>query len=139
MVKVSFDADGTLLQYPSVQAYAKELVQRGIEVWIVTRRYDSLERYTPEFNFKYKILDLEAEHKYLFTVADECGIKRENIKFMNMDDKWKYFKNSDFIWHLDDDSYEIKDINKHTKTKGISVVNNWKHKCEKLLKWILNK
>jgi len=129
---VSFDFDGTLGQYPSVQAYAKELVQRGLDVWIVTRRYDSIERYTPEFNFRYSITNLEEEHKYLFEVAKECGIV--NIKFMNMDDKWKFFKNSNFIWHLDDDYVEIKDINRYTKTIGISVVNNWKNKCEKLLK-----
>lgn len=135
MNKVSFDFDGTLGQYLSVQAYAKELVQRGIEVWIVTRRYDTLERYTPEFNFKYNIINLEEEHKYLFEVADGCGIKREHIKFMNMDDKYKFFTiNEDFIWHLDDDYVEILDINKHTKTKGISVAHNWKRKCEKLLK-----
>lgn len=36
-MKVSFDYDGTLF-LTSVEEYDKELVQRGIEVWVVTSR-----------------------------------------------------------------------------------------------------
>ena len=40
----------------------------------------------------------------------------------------------DFIWHLDDDWYELNCINKRSKIKGISVFGNskWKIKCDKL-------
>lgn len=36
-MKVSFDFDGTL-EPPIVQQYAKELIEKGIEVWVVTSR-----------------------------------------------------------------------------------------------------
>lgn len=133
MSRLSIDFDGTMSR-PDVQKYAKELVDRGYEVWIVTRRYDTLERYTEDFLFKYKIMDLREEHKYLFDVADECGIPRNQIQFMNMEDKWKFFKGKDFIWHLDDDKQEIRDINAYTNTIGISVMGSYRNKCERIIK-----
>ena len=39
IMKVSFDVDDTLT-HPSVFKYTKQLVESGIEVWIVTTRYD---------------------------------------------------------------------------------------------------
>jgi hydroxymethylpyrimidine pyrophosphatase-like HAD family hydrolase len=133
-MRISFDFDGTLGYSKAVQEYAKKLVEQGYNVWIVTRRYDSLERYDEAFKLKYKIENLEAEHKYLFEIAEYCGIPKDRIKFMNMEDKFLFFKDSDFLWHLDDDSLEIKDINKYTKTKAINCKSgNWKHKCERML------
>ena len=38
-MKVSFDFDGTLSR-KDVQEYAKSLVNSGLEVWIVTSRFD---------------------------------------------------------------------------------------------------
>jgi len=38
-MKVSFDFDGTLEQ-KEVQEYAKQLLEEGIEVWVVTTRWD---------------------------------------------------------------------------------------------------
>ena len=38
-MKVSFDFDSTLSR-KDVQSFAKELVDRGLEVWIVTSRFD---------------------------------------------------------------------------------------------------
>lgn len=136
MIKISFDFDGSL-DRKSLQEYATELVQRKFNVHIVTRRYDSTERYTADFTARYNILDLEKEHQYLFEVADKCGIKPENIHFMNMDDKFKFFvENEGFLWHLDDDYWEVVDINKWSKTIGISCASgsNWRHKCERLIK-----
>ena len=131
-MKVSFDFDGTLA-LESVQKYAKELVNKGIEVWITTRRYDTLERYTEDFQIKYKIINLESEHKYLFEVADKLGISRNHIIFTNMNDKYPFVQNMGFIWHLDDDQFELDDINQFTDVIGISVHGNYRHKCNKLL------
>ena len=133
MLKCAIDFDQTLSR-PDVQKYAKELVDRGYEVWIVTRRYDSVEGYTDEILKQYGIISLKEEHKYLFDVADECGIPRNQIQFMNMDDKWKFFKGKDFIWHLDDDKHEIRDINAYTNTIGISVIGSYRNKCERIIK-----
>ena len=43
-MKVSFDWDGTL-EIMHVQEYAKELIERGIEVWIVTSRFSDDEKF----------------------------------------------------------------------------------------------
>lgn len=134
-MKISFDFDGTLSK-PSVQEYAKELVDKGFEVWIVTRRFESTEMYTKEFIDNYGILNLEEDHDYLFEVAEKCGIPKERIHFCNMLDKWLFFEgNKDFIWHLDDDSFEVNTINQYTKTICIMVfgTNTWRRKCNKLL------
>lgn len=118
-MKVSFDFDGTLAR-ESIQRYAKELISKGIDVHIVTSRFENSQMYD---NFD------------LFEVAREVGIKKENIHFSNMIDKCEFFKeNPDFIWHLDDDYIELKFIQKATKVKAISAVGHaWKHKCDKLL------
>lgn len=134
-IKLSFDFDGTLSRQ-IIQNYAKELVQEGFEIHIVTRRYDSIDKYTEEFNKQYGIVNIELEHQYLYDVAKELNISKDKIHFMNMDDKYKFFKdNPDFLWHLDDDWIEINDINKHSKVIGISCTGNntWKKKCNELI------
>jgi len=51
-----------------------------------------------------------------------------------MCDKWHFFENKDFVWHLDDDSIENELINDYTKTKAISsICSFWKQNCERLL------
>ncbi len=134
-MKVSFDFDGTLAT-KHVQKYAKELVDKGYEVHLVTARYDSIEKYSKQFMLDYGIKDLEKAVAYLYEVADEIGIQRDRIHFMNMMPKWLFFKdNKDFLWHLDDDRYELMEINGNTRTVGISCVgqNTWINKCNKLL------
>ena len=121
-MKVSFDFDDTL-DRSSVQEYAKELVHRGLEVWICTRRLSNEDAENPRWNDD------------LYQVAREVGIKKENIHFCGMLDKHTFFKDNDFVWHLDDDWIEIRMINERTKTIGISVFGNttWKNKCNKKL------
>jgi hypothetical protein len=137
MKKVSFDFDDTLGHNKEVQDYAEELVSRGVDVHIVTSRYDSVDKYTEETLKKFGIKNLEKEHNYLFEVADRIGIKRENIHFTNMTLKYGFFKeNKDFIFHLDDNDVELRHISSHTKTKGVDVfLYDWKEFCE----YILNK
>lgn len=134
-MKVSFDFDGTLGASKAIQEYAKELVNLGHEVHIVTRRYDSPTRYIEEFNIKYGIDNVEREHSYLFTVAGEIGIRIDRIHFTNMEDKYLFFKDKDFLWHLDDDSIECDMINRSVKTRAICCFGNstWKNKCNKLI------
>jgi hypothetical protein len=121
-MKVSFDFDGTL-DKKSVQKYAKELIDKGFEVWICTARLNDNDAPSKDWN------------KDLYQVAKDIGIKYENIIFMAFMDKYHFFECKDFIWHLDDDWTELDLINKHTDTKGISVFGNenWKQKCNKLL------
>jgi hypothetical protein len=123
MKKVSFDFDGTLSR-KDVQDYAKSLIKKGIDVWVTTSRYDE------ENKHKYPI---NPTNEDMYKVTDSLGIPREKIIFCNMQDKVDIMPN-DFVWHLDDDWYELNCINKRSKIKGISVFGNskWKIKCDKL-------
>lgn len=133
-MKVSFDFDGTLGEFPKLQEYAKELVNKGIEVWIVTRRFEKIEDYNALFCEVYGITNLKAQHEYLFTVAKKCGIPMEHVHYTNMQDKYKYFyENKDFLWHIDDDLVELNEINEFTTTKAIYVKDMWKSLCNKLI------
>ena len=96
MKKVSFDFDGTL-DIEIVQNYAKLLIDKGIEVHIVTTRWEDPTKYPFLCN-----------HNDLFEIANKIGIKKENIHFNNMEYKYTFFLNNpNFIWHLDD-NYEEK-------------------------------
>ena len=130
-MKCSFDYDNSLSR-KDLQDYAKELVQRGVEVWIVTSRYDSTSKYTSKMIEDWGIKNLQFEYNELYRVADEIGIARKHIIFMNMQPKKKFFKdNRDFIFHIDDDAVELMTI------KYVNVVDslngNWRELCEDLI------
>jgi len=132
IIRVSFDFDGTLSR-ESVQDYAAELIARGIEVWITTSRYSDDDYATSHFvDAQYK----ELTNKDLYEVSDRLGILREHIHFTGYNEKWPWLKTQDFIWHLDDDWNENRQILNKTKIKAISAFGtpNWKGKCERILK-----
>lgn len=136
-LKISFDADGTLVHNKNIQDFARELFQRGFEVHIVTRRFASADDYGALFCQVYGIKDIKKEHQELFVVAEHCSIPVENIHFMNMADKYEFFaQNEGFLWHLDDDNAECNDINRFTKTVAVSCSNgsSWRGKCERLIR-----
>lgn len=117
--KVSFDYDSTA-DTQEVEEFAKELVDRGFEVWIVTTRLDNSK--APSHNW----------NDDLFNTVMRCGIKFENIHFTNGADKWLFLKDKNFIFHIDDDSHEIDFIYKNIKeTTGILYYynDNWKKEC----------
>lgn len=127
-MKVSFDFDGTLSEL-EVQEFAKNLANKGIEVWIITARIDN------ETGKKNNWHWIENQNKSVFEIAKHCLIKSKNIKFTSMCDKIEFIKGKDFIFHLDDDIYEIDLINNSSdKCKGIYMLdNNWKQKCLNLI------
>ena len=131
-IKVSFDFDGTL-ERESIQKYAKELVERGHEVWIVTSRFGDDERYKTFFQ---TTIPVGRTNEDLFEIAASLGIPRERVHFTDMDDKWPFFKYyQEMLWHIDDDWVENRQILKNTKTKAIdSIGPNWKGKCERIIK-----
>ena len=126
-MKVSFDFDGTL-EFHHVQEYASELIKRGIEVWVVTTRWDE--------NHKHKY-PKNATLDDLWEVVDRLGIPRHRVRFTCMEWKATYLKGTSFVWHLDDNDEEF---NVAKKTEGCTVPmidaigNTWKEKCERLLK-----
>lgn len=126
-MKVSFDFDLTLSR-PDVQEFAKELVKKGVEVWIVTSRFDN-ESNNYQHNKPTKL------NQKLFDIADNCGIKRENIKFTNMCDKIEFLEGKNFLFHLDDNNLDIELIEESDDNcKGILLsLTNWKEQCLSLM------
>jgi len=127
-MKVSFDFDYTLSR-KAVQKFAKELMQKGYEVHIVTRRFEDSMRYAdPRFQ--------TLRHRDMFRICFYLNIPREHIHFTNMDDKYPFFLNNpNFLFHLDDDIEEIEMINTHTSVKGVlcNLKLNWKDELNKYL------
>jgi len=122
MKKISVDFDGTLT-IDFVQLYIQNLIQRGIEVWIVTSRLDDENAPNEEWNVD------------LYRVAKKLKIPKEHIIFTNSEQKFKTLRGKDFIWHLDNDANELTKINNNTEVKGIYVLdkNTWIGTCERLL------
>jgi hypothetical protein len=127
--QVSFDFDSTLSR-KDVQDYAKSLIDKGYEGWILTSRFEDCSRYNnPRIS--------KGCNDDLYRVALRVGIPKERIIFANMEDKWKVIKErKDYnpIFHLDDDYIELNGINRNTPTAGIDVISStYKKKCNKLL------
>jgi len=128
-MKVSFDFDSTLSR-KDVQSFAKELVDEGHEVWIVTSRFDDESAMSKNWHW------IKGQNQRLFDVADECGIKKENIKFTCAESKSIFIKDKGFIFHLDDDDIELMDIlESRDKCRPIHVDHfEWKETCRNILK-----
>lgn len=130
-MKVSFDFDGTL-EFGDVQEYASELLERGVEVWVVTTRWDE--------NHKHKY-PMNATLDDLWEVVDRLGIPRHRVRFTCMEWKATYLKGTSFVWHLDDNQQEF-DHCKRTEGCDVTMIdvmtNSWKEKCEELLNTIKN-
>ncbi len=122
-MKVSFDFDGTLTK-STVQEYAKELVGKGIDVYIVTSRY----KY---FN---KIDGLSVDNSDLWRLVGTIGIESKNVIFTEMEWKAEFFKkHKDFLFHLDDYTPELTRIMTTKGPKPISLNGNWKQKCNAII------
>ena len=128
-MKVSFDFDSTL-DRPSVQDFAKELVNDGVEVWIVTSRCTT--EYATEKGWHW----VDEQNRKLFKIADNIGIKREHIIFTNHVSKSEFIKGKDFIFHLDDDSDELIAILESGDSCKPSNVNHfdWERDCRLYIK-----
>ena len=132
-MKVSFDFDSTLSR-KDVQVLAKDLVSEGHEVWIVTSRFSDEAAKEKKWHW------IEGQNQRLFDVAEECGIKKENIHFTCMESKSLFLEGKGFIFHLDDDDIELMDIlesNRSAQNKCFPVnVDHfeWKETCRNILK-----
>lgn len=108
---ISIDFDGTL-SLPEVQAYAKTLIDRGINVMVLTTRHE-----------KYLNQDL-------IKITEKLGISK--VIYTNGEDK--HYHIDDIDLHLDNDERELRLISRYT---GIEVINvtdkEWKEIIENLL------
>lgn len=125
-MKVSFDFDGTL-QREDVQQYARELRDRGMDVWIVTTRWDENHKHLYAFN---------PHIDDLWEVVERLGIPRWKVRFTNMQWKYTYLEDTQFIWHLDDNPEEFERMEIRCPSIGRVGVwkEDWKEQCEQLIK-----
>ena len=122
MKRVSFDFDGTI-DIKVVQEYAKSLMERGVDVWICTSRFES--GYEHDWGWR------EWSNADVEKIAEKLNIKK--IIYTNMVDKWELLINNDVDLHLDNDNLEIELLNENSDIKGVLIEEGWKEKCEKLL------
>ena len=129
-IKVSFDYDGTLA-LPNVESYCKELIDRGnIEVWVVTSRVsDETIKNTHQPWLKPNSND------DLWETCERLSIPKERVIFTEHVDKIEYLRDKDFIFHLDDDIYELMEIlESEDKCIPINVGHyNWREHCEEVI------
>ncbi len=128
-MKVSFDFDGTLSR-SDVERYAKELVEAGIEVWVVTSRMsdeDILNSYQPWTS--------SSANLDLWETVERIGIPRECVKFTAHVDKIEFLKGKGFLFHLDDDIYELIEIMSSSDSCQPLNVNHsdWEKNCDDLI------
>lgn len=130
-MKVSFDFDSTLSR-KDVQRFAKELVQEGHEVWIVTSRRSNEDAALLDPWVKDRVI---RSNKKLFRVADNVGIKRNHIIFCNFVNKIDLIKDKEFVFHLDDDADElIQILFDEDSCKPVNVEHSeWEIDCRKIL------
>ena len=126
--KVSFDFDDTLSR-PDVQKFAKELVDQGYDVWIVTSRCATEPALAKGWYW------IEKQNQQLYDVAEECGIPRDKIIFTEHIDKIIYLNGKNFLFHLDDDEHElILIMESKDPCRPLNVDHfEWKENCLEIL------
>mgnify|MGYP001038250813 CR=1 FL=1 len=122
---VTFDFDGTLSR-TDVQEYALELISKGVDVWVVTSRYDELHKHRYQIN---------PTNDDLWEVIDKLNIPRWKVRFTCMEWKANYLFHTNAIFHLDDNNDEFFEMRKlKCKTKGIQVSSGgFQNKCNRIL------
>ena len=143
-MKVSFDFDGTL-EFQEVQDYAKSLIKRGIEVWIVTTRYDANHDHKwrdkfPEAEWAAIYHNHDGDPNFnVWGVAESLGIPRHHVRFTCMEYKHIYLNGTKFVWHLDDNPEEFSKAKANACNVPMIQVdaNGWQVKCDRLIQdWI---
>jgi hypothetical protein len=92
-MKISFDFDQTLSE-PHIQEVAKRAVQDGHDVYITTARH--------------KHSALPFINKDLYQIAERVGIRPENIRFTDGNEKTPYLQG--FNAHFDDNYLQLQSI-----------------------------
>jgi uncharacterized HAD superfamily protein len=119
-MKISFDADGCLLDNPYVQVIASSCVKAGEDVWILTSREGE-----------------PVKNRDLYAVMEKVGIPKNKVIFFPNGWKVDAMKKHKIDCHFDDDYEEIYEINKSLSSSfgefddsnftmpGILVNHNW--------------
>lgn len=110
-MRISFDFDNCL-SHKRVQDIAKDLIGKGYEVWIVTSRFDNLNR------LAYPDLKPNSD---IYKVATELGIPQHRIGFTNQQPKWILLNKGNFSIHVDDDKKELDNLRYYGIVKGVGT------------------
>jgi len=126
-MKVSFDYDGTL-SLPHVEEFAKELVEQGYEVWVVTSRVSEEDSVLHPWGGTDRNKDLWAS-------CERIGIPEDRVKFTAFADKIEFLDGMGFLFHLDDDLYELTAIMESKDScQPLNVGHfEWKENCLEVL------
>ncbi len=113
---ISFDFDGTLddefggvpinFQKKDIQLLAKQYIEEGHDVMILTKRFG------PDHSDK----GLGNEHLIVFELAKELGI--EKVYFTNRVMKFSYIIRLSIDMHFENDDYEVELINQACVERG---------------------
>jgi hypothetical protein len=126
-MKVSFDYDGTL-SLSHVEEFAKELVDKGYEVWVVTSRVSDEDSVLHPWGGTDR-------NKDLWESCKRIGIPEDRVKFTSFADKIEFLEGMGFLFHLDDDLYELITImESKDKCQPLNVGHfEWKENCLEVL------
>lgn len=129
-MRISFDFDGTLddefggmpinFQKKEIQSLAKQYIEEGHDVMILTKRFG------PEHSDK----GLGNEQLVVFELAKELGI--EKVYFTNRVMKFSYIIGLSIDMHFENDDYEVQLINQSCLERGIGCLvipvedKNWR-------------
>lgn len=144
-MKVSFDFDGTLV-YQDVQEYAQSMIKRGIEVWVVTTRYDA--NHDHKWREKFPEEEWAAIYDnhdgdpnfHLWGVVEKLCIPKHHVRFTCMEYKYKYLDGTKFVFHLDDNPDEIRNAKHHNcNVPFVDVLSHYQDTCDNLInQYLLN-
>lgn len=128
--KLSFDFDGTLSE-DRVEEFAKQLINDGYEVWIVTSRPSD-----DDLTNTFQPWSKPNWNRDIWDTCERLNIPKEHVKFTSYVDKIEFLKGKGFIFHLDDDVDELMEIMKSDDNCLPINVNHseWKETCLDLLK-----
>lgn len=139
---ITIDFDSTLSR-SVVQSWAKELVQLGFDVWVVTTRRTVYNQRMTLNNSNFKCKDVEYTHYLLnncndkvYEIASEVGIKPAKVLFTDYEWKAVFLHDLNSLVHLDDNTEEFFQIRKfECKTIGLQVlsVTTWQNKLVRIL------
>lgn len=126
-MKIAIDFDKTLTR-SDVQEFVLELIEKGIDIYILTYRYDNANFYKYEGKYQpYDNIDL-------WEFVERLGLSRKVI-FTNCQPKSEYLNmTNDFVLLLDDDYRVMSDLTHNSKVLPIQVNSpSYKKKIKKIL------